>query len=118
MSPLFQRAGPQFRAGCSHWRKVIYPFEGPTRIDNSPRVVTLLSGWNPGVKRAAPRPLDDIKGLGRVRTWGEGPQNLKGVRGVNVVIHDNNVAPQIRTSMTLRRNVARLRYMARICLFD
>src|SRR5439155_5931032 len=107
-----------FRARCIHWRKVGAPLEGPGGVDDGPRAVALAILRDPRVERSAPCALDDVDRFDRIRARAHRPDDVVQVHHVDIVVHHDHIAAEIRTRVHGRRKVTDLARVAGVALLD
>ncbi len=94
------------------------PFERLRRVDEQARVEALVVGVDGGVERARPRAVDDVERRFGVRAREDRPHDVVQVGDVDVLVHDDDHAAEIRADAAHRRDVRGLPRVAGIALLD
>src|SRR5678816_641638 len=82
------------------------------------RVKTFLARLNARIERSAPAAAENFDGLHRIGTAGQGPEHVKRVGRVDVLIDDDHVAAEICAGVDLGGDQHRLARMAWVALLD
>src|SRR5438045_201531 len=101
-----------------HRWKVRAPLEWPGRVDDRARAVALAVLRYARVERSAPRSLDDVDGVDWIRTRAHRPHDVVQVHHVDVVVDDDDVAPEVRAGVHGRREMTDLARVSRVALLD
>ena len=94
-------------------RKVFHPFVRTRRVDDRARVEAFLSHLNDGIEGPAPAAAKDIDIFSRFAAGAHGPNNIVGVRRIDIVIDDDYETAEIGAGMALRCDHRGLFGMAR-----
>src|SRR3954452_13024708 len=103
-------------------RELIAPVKRPTGVNDGAAVGKIPDRpalrLDARIERGRPRAADDVDGRRRIGAREQSPHHLLEVGHVNIVVHDNGVAPTISTDVTHRRDMAGLFGMAGVALVD
>src|SRR5205807_3358515 len=100
------------------YRKLVAPLPRPRRVDDHARVVALDVRRDGRIERAGPGPVDDVEGALGIRTGQHGPHDVVDVGDIDVLVHHDDDAAQVRADAAHRGDVSGLPGVPRVALLD
>src|SRR5262245_41905312 len=91
----------QFRSRLRHWREILHPFERTAGIDDSAGVEAFFAWLNSRIEGTAPTTTQNLDGLDWIRPAGQRPNDIERIRGIDIVVDNDDIAAEIGTRMNL-----------------